>query len=66
VVNNMDLSHLSSEEIFGLMGSGVDIRDAFITDCQLLEMELMLMDAVALKRAGGEHMVHWDAAWDYQ
>lgn len=28
----------------------------------LFEMELILMDAVAVKRAGGEHLVHWEAA----
>ena len=37
-----------------------DITD--FTDEEILEMELHLMDAVAIKRAGGEHLVHWEAA----
>lgn len=62
----MNLSFLTSEEIYGLMGAGIDITQAIITDSQILDMELVLMDAIATKRAGGEHMVHWEAAWDYQ
>jgi len=41
-----------------------DIRD--FTPEEVLEMELALMDAVAIKVAGGEHLVHWEAAGDYQ
>jgi len=41
-----------------------DIRD--FTPKEVLEMELALMDAVAIKVAGGEHLVHWEAAGDYQ
>ena len=36
------------------------------TEEEILEMELALMAAVAVKVAGGEHLVHWDAAGDYQ
>jgi hypothetical protein len=41
-----------------------DIRD--FTPEEILEMELHLMDAVAIKQAGGEHLVLWEAAGDYQ
>jgi len=41
-----------------------DIRD--FTAEEVLEMELALMAAVAIKQAGGEHLVLWDAAEDYQ
>jgi len=41
-----------------------DIRD--FTAEEVLEMELALMDAIAIKVAGGEHLVHWEAAGDYQ
>jgi hypothetical protein len=41
-----------------------DITD--FTDEEILEMELHLMDAVAIKRAGGEHLVCWEAAGSYQ
>ena len=40
-----------------------DITD--FTAEEVLDMELHLMDAIAIKRAGGEHMVHWDAAGNY-
>ena len=40
-----------------------DVRD--FTAEEVLEMELALMDAIAIKRAGGEHLVHWEAAGDY-
>lgn len=32
----------------------------------VVPLELHLMDCVAIKKAGGEHMVHWDAAGEYQ
>ena len=35
------------------------------TEDELLEMELHLFDAIAIKRAGGEHLVHWEASGDY-
>jgi len=41
-----------------------DITD--FTAEEVLEMELALMDSIAIKQAGGEHLVHWDAAGDYQ
>lgn len=41
-----------------------DITD--FTDEEVLEMELALMDAIAIKQAGGEHLVHWEACGDYQ
>ena len=41
-----------------------DIRD--FTAEEVLEMELHLMDAIAIKVAGGEHLVCWDSAGDYQ
>jgi len=40
-----------------------DVRD--FTAEEVLEMELALMDAIAIKQAGGEHLVHWEAAGDY-
>jgi len=41
-----------------------DIRD--FTAEEVLEMELALMDSIAIKVAGGEHLVLWDAAGEYQ
>ena len=35
------------------------------TEEEVLDMELHLMDAIAIKRAGGEHLVHWHAAGEY-
>ena len=32
----------------------------------VVPLELHLMDCIAIRQAGGEHMVHWDAAGDYQ
>jgi len=37
-----------------------------VPDDLQLSMELYLMDAVAVKTAGGAHLVHWDTAEDYQ
>ena len=41
-----------------------DVTD--FTPEEILEMELHLMDAVAIKQAGGEHLVLWEAAGEYQ
>ena len=41
-----------------------DIRD--FTPEEVLEMELHLMDAIAIKQAGGEHLVCWEASGEYQ
>jgi len=41
-------------------------EDHPVTGDQMLDAELYLMDALATKRAGGEHLVHWDACTDYQ
>jgi len=38
----------------------------YLSEDQLLELELALMDNIAIKRAGGETLVHWEAAGDYQ
>jgi len=37
-----------------------------VPDDMQLSMELYLMDAVAVKTAGGSHLVHWDTVEDYQ
>ena len=42
-----------------------DQRSDF-TEEEVLEMELHLMSAVAIKQAGGEHLVHWEASGEYQ
>ena len=36
------------------------------SDIDTLYAELHLMDTVAIKVAGGDHLVHWDACGDYQ
>ena len=36
------------------------------SDIDTLYAELHLMDVLAIKIAGAEHMVYWDAAGDYQ
>ena len=36
------------------------------SELDTLYAELHLMDAVAIKLAGGEHMVHWDSCGVYQ
>ena len=41
-----------------------DVRD--FTGEEILEMEMHLMDAIAIKVAGGEHLVCWEAAGLYQ
>lgn len=33
-----------------------------LSDDQLLWMELEILDAIAIKRAGGEMLVHWAAS----
>lgn len=59
----MNLTHLSAEEIFQVLElvPNFCIQDLVVTDSQLLDMNLLLMDAFAIKRAGGEHMVDWEA-----
>ena len=42
------------------------VREEHLSPSQLLEMELCLMDNIAVKVAGGEHLVHWEAAGEYQ
>ena len=36
------------------------------SDIDTLYAELHLMDVLAIKTAGAEHMVHWNAVGDYQ
>lgn len=50
---------LTSVEILQLIAENPDI-DLDLTDDQCLEMELTIMDLVACKAAGGEHMVIWE------
>ena len=35
------------------------------SELDTLYAELHLMDAIAIKRAGGEHLVHWEVSGDY-
>ena len=46
----------------------VDGRFGEMSDVELdtLYAELHLMDVLAIRVAGGEHLVHWDSAGDYQ
>ena len=54
------------------MNSGQNLADLILDDIQdfteeeVLEMELHLMDAIAIKQAGGDHLVCWEAAGLYQ
>jgi hypothetical protein len=50
---------LTSVEVLQLIADNPDI-DIELNDDQMLEMELTLMDLVACKAAGGEHMVIWE------
>ena len=43
----------------------MDGREDFTPE-EILQMELTLMDVLAVKHAGAEHLVHWDAAGMYQ
>ena len=36
-----------------------------LTEDQLLELELALMDNIAIKRAGHEFLVHWEVSGCY-
>jgi len=56
---------LDDETIFNLARA---IHDDVVdfTEDEVLDMELVVMDALAVKRAGGDHLVHWDAAQLYQ
>lgn len=57
----MDLRNLDAGDLFMLMSNkDININDCDITDDQLVDMELLLMDAVALKRAG--NLVCWEAS----
>lgn len=56
----MDVTHLTTTDILALWSShGLDAIQ-IITQDQLLELELAVMDAVAVK-VGGD-LVHWDAS----
>ena len=50
---------LTSVEVLQLIADNPDI-ELNLNDDQMLEMELTLMDLVACKAAGGEHMVIWE------
>ena len=53
-------SFLSSEDLLGLIMIG-KIDASRVSEEQLLDVELVAMDLVASKRAGGEHMVIWES-----
>ena len=42
------------------------VKEEHLSSEDLLELELALMDTVAIKRAGGEHLVHWEPSGEYQ
>ena len=50
---------LTSVEMLQLIAQNPDI-ELDLSDDQMLEMELTIMDLVACKAAGGEHMVIWE------
>lgn len=50
---------LTTVEVLQLIADNPDI-DIELNDDQMLEMELTIMDLVACKAAGGEHMVIWE------
>lgn len=43
-----------------LLANNLDSRH--LTHEQIFDIELETMDLVASKRAGGDHMVHWNAS----
>lgn len=51
---------LTSVEVLQLIAENPDI-EIDLNDDQMLEMELTIMDLLACKTAGGEHMVIWDS-----
>lgn len=50
---------LTAVEVLQLIAENPDINIDLDND-QMLEMELTIMDLVASKAAGGEHMVIWE------
>ena len=42
------------------------VKEEHLSPDDLLELELALMNTVAIKVAGGEHLVHWEPSGDYQ
>jgi hypothetical protein len=51
---------LTAVEVLQLIAENPDI-EMELTDDQCLEMELTVMDLLACKAAGGEHMVIWES-----
>lgn len=51
---------LTSVEVLQLIAENPDIEIDLDSD-QMLEMELTIMDLLACKAAGGEHMVVWES-----
>ena len=49
--------------IAGVVDGNIGVEH--LTEDQLLELELALMDTIAVKRAGGESLVHWEISGCY-
>lgn len=58
-----------SEDFTDLLIAGIvegTVKEEHLSSDDLLELELALMDTVAIKRAGGDHLVHWETCGEYQ
>ena len=56
----MDHYELEPEDVLYLLSIGRD--DVAFSDLQIEEASLCLLDLIAIKAAGGDHMVHWEAS----
>ena len=43
-----------------------NLPEHYPNEQDILDIELFVMDCLAIKHAGGEHLVHWDICEDYQ
>jgi hypothetical protein len=41
------------------------VNDVELTPAQILDAELLVMDTIAIKVAGAEHLVHWESSQEY-
>jgi hypothetical protein len=56
-----DISSLSAGDLYLMFcNNDINVADYNITSEQLLDVELLLMDILAVKRAGSEALVCWE------
>ena len=55
---------LNAAEIYYALEQNPKLID-YITDDHMIELDLLLMELIAMHKAGGHHLVHWDGSNEY-